>query len=416
MSARTEDFQRRTLRRNHLIATVLLGAVAVLFILANLVPQPPFWVRLVRASAEAAVVGALADWFAVTALFRRPLGLPIPHTAIVPKSKDRIGEGLAAFIEYNFLAPKLIREKLHSIDIAQQVADWLVCPVNAAAVADRFVRLLPHLLNVIDDREVREFLANTLGQQLEAIELAPILERGIAALIADGFHETLIDRLLEICHEFLVSREEQLCTAAAVQRRRWWLPKAANRQIAKAIIGGVREVLSNLREPGGAERQNLLHGIERLAHELRTSPEYSARVEQAKLRLLEDAEIRSLLGSVWDTLRSDLRTDLASPTSRIRRASAGAIISLGQNLIVNASLRDRLNRLVEVLATKVVPWQDKLSQFIIDVVRQWDTESFTKRLELVVGRDLQYIRINGTLVGALVGCLLFLLSTSMRGD
>jgi uncharacterized membrane-anchored protein YjiN (DUF445 family) len=225
----------------------------------------------------------------------------------------------------------------------------------------------------------------------------------------------MIDRLLETCHEFLTSREEQLSTAAAFKRRRWWLPRAANRQIAKAIIGGVREILSNLREPGSAERENLLHGFEQLAQELRASPKCSARVEQAKLRLLEDTEIKSLLGSVWDALRSTLRTDLASPTSHIRRASAGAIISFGQNLLANAGLRGRLNRLIEALVTKVIPWRDKLSGFIIEVVRQWDTESFTKRLELVVGRDLQYIRINGTLVGALVGCLLFLLSTYISG-
>src|SRR5215831_13466050 len=167
MSASTENFQRRALRRNRLIATALLGTMAVLFIVTTLMPQPGFWIGLVRTATEAAVIGGLADWFAVTALFRRPLGLPIPHTAILPKSKDRIGQGLATFIERNFLTPELIRAKLRSIDIAGGFAHWLASPENADDVADRLVRVLPHLLGVIDDRQVREFLGETLSRQFE---------------------------------------------------------------------------------------------------------------------------------------------------------------------------------------------------------------------------------------------------------
>jgi uncharacterized membrane-anchored protein YjiN (DUF445 family) len=411
MSASTEDFQRRALRRNRLIATGLLGAMAGLFIATMVVQQPGFWTLLVRATTEAAVVGALADWFAVTALFRRPLGLPIPHTAIVPKSKERIGEGLATFIARNFLTPELIKAKLRSIDVARLVADWLSCPANADAVADRFVRVMPHLLGAIDDRDIREFLGDTIGRQLGTIDLAPILGRAITVLMANGFHESLIDRFLDVGREFLTNREDQFYAAAEIQRRRWWIPKAVNRQIAKAIIGGVKEIISNLREPETLARENLLRAIERLAEELCTSPEYQARFEEAKLRLLEDAEVKSWLSSAWDALERALRADLVSPTSRTRQTFAAAIRSLGQNLLADPRMRGRLNRMIEALAIKVIPWRDKLAQFIIEVVGQWDTESFTERLELVVGRDLQYIRINGTLVGGLVGFLLFLLST-----
>jgi uncharacterized membrane-anchored protein YjiN (DUF445 family) len=411
MSEGTENFQRRELRRNRLIATALLGAMAGLAISTTVIPHPGFWVLLIRATAEAAVVGGLADWFAVTALFRHPLGLPIPHTAIVPQNKDRIGEGLATFIERNFLTPELIRAKLRSIDIARLVADWLSCPTNADAVADRLLRAMPPLLGAIDDREVRAFLVDTIGRQLGTIDLAPMLGRAIAVLMANGFHESLIDRFLEVCHEFLTSHEDHLYAAAELQRRRWWLPKPVNRQIAKAIIGGVKEIIANLREPGTVARQNLLRGIEQLAQRLSTSPEYRARVEEAKLKLLEDPEVTSWLASAWDALEGALRADLVSPISRIHRAFAAAICSLGQTLRADPNMRHRLNRTVEALAIKVIPWRDKLAQFIIDVVRQWDTERFAERLELVVGRDLQYIRINGTLVGGLVGCLIYLLST-----
>src|SRR5262249_52098816 len=227
------------------------------------------------------------------------------------------GQGLATFIERNFLTPDLIRAKLRSIDIAGEFAHWLASPEIADAVADRLVRVLPHLLGVIDDRQVREFLGETLSRQFEAIELAPVLGRAITVLTAHGFHETLIDRFLDACADFLTNREEQVYAAVEAGRRHWWIPRAVNRQIAKVIIGAVKDIISNLREPGTLARQNLMHRIEQLAHELCTAPEYSARVEAAKLRLLEDADVKSWLGSAWDVVEGALRADLASPTSRI---------------------------------------------------------------------------------------------------
>jgi uncharacterized membrane-anchored protein YjiN (DUF445 family) len=414
MSVSTQDLQRRGLRRNRLIATMLLGAMAALFISTALVPQPGFWILLVRATAEAALIGGLADWFAVTALFRQPLGLPIPHTAILPKNKDRIGEGLAIFIERNFLSPDILRAKLRSIDPARLVADWLSLPANADAVARRLVRMLPHLINAIDDRDFRVFIGEALGRHLADIELAKLLGRAIAVLTANGFHETLLDRLLDFCREFLEEREEQLYMAAEAQRRRWWIPKAINRQIARAILGGVKELLSKLREPGTPTRRNLLREVERLAEHLRTSPVYRARVEEAKLRLLEDVEVKAWLDSVWGDTKRVLLADLASPQSRIDQALGAVICSLGHHLRADTAMCKRVNRTIEAMALEVVPWRTGLAQFLIEVVRQWDTSSFTNRIELVVGRDLQYIRITGTLVGGLVGCLLYLVSAALE--
>ena len=388
--------------------------MAALFICTALAPQPGFWILLVRATAEAAVVGGLADWFAVTALFRQPLGLPIPHTAILPRNKDRIGEGLAIFIERNFLSPDILRAKLRSIDPARLFADWLSMPANADAVARRLGRMLPHLINAIDDRDFRVFIGESLGRHLADVELAPLLGRTITVLTANGFHETLLDRLLDFCREFLEEREEQLYIAAEAQRRRWWIPKAINRQIARAIIGGVKELLSNLRESGTPARRKLLREIERLADELRTSPVYRARVDEAKLRLLEDREVKAWLGSVWGDIKRVLLADFASRQSRIDQAIGAVICSLGHHLCADTAMRKRVNRTIEAMALEVVPWRTGLAQFLIEVVRQWDTGSFTNRIELVVGSDLQYIRINGTLVGGLVGCLLYLLSAALE--
>jgi uncharacterized membrane-anchored protein YjiN (DUF445 family) len=414
MSVSEGDFQRRGLRRNRLIATVLLVVMVILFISTTFVPEAGFWILLMRTTSEAAVVGALADWFAVTAIFRKPMGLPIPHTAIVPKNKERIGEGLAIFIEHNFLTPELVNAQLRSSDVARRVAEWLTCAANADAVADRIVRAMPYLLGAIDDRDIRKFVGDILGRQLAAIELAPMLGRAVTMLTADGFHEHLLDRLLELCRQFVERREDQLYAAAEAQRRRWWIPRAVNRQIAKAIVGSIKELLANLREPSTASRQNLLRGIERLAQELGTSPEYRARVEEAKLRLLGDAEAKAWLGSTWGNVERALLADIDSPTSEIRQILATTIRSLGQNLLADPAMRERFNGTIEAMVTEIISWRAELAQFIIEVVRQWDTKSFTERIELVVGRDLQYIRITGTLVGGFVGCLLYLLSTALE--
>jgi uncharacterized membrane-anchored protein YjiN (DUF445 family) len=258
------------------------------------------------------------------------------------------------------------------------------------------------------------FIGEALGRQLADLELAPVLGRAIVVLTANGFHETLLDRLLDFCREFLEQREEQLYIAAEAQRRRWWIPKAVNRQIARAIIDGVKELLSKLREPGTPARRKLLREIDRLAERLRTSPVYSARVEEAKLRLLDDAEVKAWLGSVWGDVKRVVLADFASPQSRIDEALGAAICSLGQHLRDDPAMRKRVNRTIEALALEVVPWRSGLAQFLIEVVHQWDASSFTNRVELVVGSDLQYIRINGTLVGGLVGCLLYLLSAALE--
>jgi len=279
VSLSAQDIQRRGLRRNRLVATALLVTVAGIFVYTTLITQPGFLTLLVRATAEAALVGGLADWFAVTALFRRPLGLPIPHTAILPRNKDRIGEGLAVFIERNFLTPDIVRAKLRSIDPARVLAEWLAVPTNANAVARRLVRMLPYLIRALDDQDFRLFVGESLGQHLAEIELAPLLGRGITVLSANGFHEILLDRVVDFCRQFLEQREDQLYEAAEAQRRRWWIPKAVNRQIAKAIIGGLKELLAKLREPGTQPRRNLLDGIERLAGAWRSRAKFYGGVQ-----------------------------------------------------------------------------------------------------------------------------------------
>jgi uncharacterized membrane-anchored protein YjiN (DUF445 family) len=410
-----EVLQRRALRRNRAIATGLLLTMAALFVITALVPQPGFWTTLIHATAEAGVVGGLADWFAVTALFRRPLGLPIPHTAIVPRSKDRIGEGLGAFLERHFLTEELLVTKLRALDPASRLAEWLAVSGHAEAVAERITALLPHALGAIEDAEIRAFTAKALGKELRDIDVAPLLGRGIALLTAGDYHEAVIDRGIELGLDFLARHGARLEQAAGEgERRRWWLPKAVDRQIARALLKGLHDLLEDVRRPDSKARAKLLRAIDDIAHDLVVSPEQRAKVEEAKLRLLDRKEVQQWLGTVWDRARGVILADLASPSSRTREALATALASAGRMLLADDVMRERLNATIEAAIVQLLPWRRELVRFVAEVVHRWDERMLVERMELTLGADLQYIRMTGTLVGGATGSLLFLLSLAFR--
>jgi uncharacterized membrane-anchored protein YjiN (DUF445 family) len=405
-----DETQRRALRRNKLRATALLVGAASVFGAASVVHEAGFWVLLVRATAEAAVVGALADWFAVTAVFRRPLGLPIPHTAIVPRHKDRIGEGLGAFVTRNFLTPSLLASKLRQVDPARRLAAWLAEPDNAARVAERVTLVLPHVIRSLEDDEIREFAARALGDQLRTADLSSALGKTLAVLTAGLPFDTVFDRALDALQQTL-DREAGAIYEIVAERAAWWVPKALDRRLAKAIVDGLGELITELREPG-SERRKIFHGrLETLAQDLMQSATHRERLESLKHQLLEQPDVKIWLAAIWDALRNAVIDDLAAPASRTREAVAHALLSLGRALSGDAAMRARLDAAVEEAAINlVVPWRNEIGRFISDVVRGWEAQTVVDRLELALGPDLHYIRITGTLVGACVGCLLFLIS------
>lgn len=403
-----EADQRRLLLRNRRIATVLLLGVAAVFVGASLVPRPDFWIRLVRATAEAGVVGALADWFAVTALFRRPMGLPIPHTAIIPHNKDRIGAGIAGFIERNFLTEELVLDEVRNFNPARRLAFWLQTPGTPEAVARRIVRTLPQLLLALDDRELRGFTVRALGDQLRTIRLAPLLGRVIAILTAKGYRDVAIDQALALCSDFLARNREQL-EAIAAERRRWWVPKAIDRRIAEAILDGLAELLEKLRERDDKGRSRLRDALDGFIEELLTSPERHEQIENFKRGILESTEVQAWLASVWDAARNAGLAELRAQSPRMQNAVAAAVASLGLVLQSDPAISGRLNRAIEGAVSEALPWRKELVRFITGVVDKWDTQVCSDQIELALGADLQYVRITGTLVGACIGCSLFLL-------
>jgi uncharacterized membrane-anchored protein YjiN (DUF445 family) len=405
----TAERQRRALRRNRGLASALLIAAAAAAIATRLAPAPGFWLLLLRAGAEAALVGGLADWFAVTALFRHPLGLPIPHTAIIPRSKDRIGEGLGDFVERNFLAPEIIAEKLRALEPSRRLASWLAEPANARLAAEQIAAALPYAIRSLGDPAVRDFAARSFGEQLKELDLAPILGRVIELLTASGQYDALFDRAVDGAFRLLTGNADRLY-AMVEERSRWWIPQAINRRIAKSIIEGIESVLWELSQEGSEARLRFRQAVEDFARDLAASPERRRRFNDAKDRLLEHPEVQAWLGGVWDELRRIFLEDLAAPHSRTREAIDTALSSLGRTLSSDAQMQARLDATLEQVALGLVPWRGQIGGLIGEVVRSWDARTVSRRLELAIGSDLQYIRMNGTLVGACVGCALFLAS------
>jgi uncharacterized membrane-anchored protein YjiN (DUF445 family) len=399
--------QRRALRRNRLLATGLLLAAAAAFFATRFAPEPGFWLRLLRAGAEAAVVGGLADWFAVTALFRHPLGLPIPHTAIIPHSKDRIGEGFGDFVERNFLAPEIIAARLRSLEPGRRFAGWLAQPENAVRVADQLSEALPYVTDSLGDPAIRDFVTRSFGEQLKELDLAPLSGRLIALFTASSQYDALFDRAIDAAQATLAANADRIYTIVE-ERSRWWVPRTVNRRVATALIEGIEEVLDELRLPDGEARRRFRDAIEELAVNLVASPERRRRFNEAKDRLIEHPQMQAWLAGVWDELRRVVLSDLAAPASRTREAARTALLTLGRTLAADAAMQRRLDATIEDVALAVVPWRGQIGALITEVVRGWDARTLTRRLELAIGSDLQYIRMNGTLVGACVGCALYL--------
>ncbi|MFA7430713.1 MAG: DUF445 domain-containing protein [Rhodospirillaceae bacterium] len=408
-AGRDADVQKKALRRHRMMATGLLVAMIAVFI-ATVRFDTLFggWTGLVRASAEAALIGGLADWFAVTALFRRPLGLPIPHTALIPRNKDRIGRRLGQFVTTNFLDPVLIHERMRSLGLAGRAGGWLAHPANAKRAAARISALIPAMLNATDDAGLREQVRKMLSARLRAADLAPLAGRLIGA-VPEAEIDRMVERLVAVAREALVRNEGRIHDRVA-QRNAWWIPSAVDKKVASALIAGVHELLDELADREHPTRLAFQASLDAGRDRLRDDPEQALHLNALKNRVLRDPQVQALLARLWDEVRRWLLEGASQPDSRFNQALADSLQALGRRLQDDATLRQALDdRLERAVAAVLIPWRAEIGAFIEDVVRRWDATSTAARIELEVGKDLQYIRVNGTLVGALVGAALYLL-------
>lgn len=411
LTADEEAAKRRVLRRHQRSATGLLVVAAIIFLVFHAIPDPPFLVQLIEAGAEAAVVGGLADWFAVTAIFRHPLGIPIPHTALIPRHKDGLGRGLGSFIERNFLAPELVAERLSRADLGGKLAAWLSDRGNARMVAGHAIGAIPHALRALDDQQVRDFLHRALHQQIAKVDIAPALLRGLSILTERGYHHELFDRAIDYVRGYLTENEQRIYELVG-ERSRWYVPPNVDRTVARTLVRGILQLLDELLERDNKTRQQFEAGLKQMIDDLRNSEGYRARMASIRDDVVASPDVQAFLASIWDDVRDLVVRNVDPPSERLTDSVTGAIQGLGRTLASEPEMRDRVNRNIEALVREfIVPWRAEIGRFIADVVKSWDATTVSNRMELTVGRDLQFIRVNGTIVGALVGAGLFLFTT-----
>jgi uncharacterized membrane-anchored protein YjiN (DUF445 family) len=408
----------RDLRRIKRVATALLVFTASLFIVARHF-EPTHWAwSYVAAFAAAATVGGLADWYAVVALFRRPLGLPIPHTAIIQRNHLRIADTLGSFIETNFLAPEPVEARLSEVDFAALVAEWLSDRERAAALAGFVMQLLPQTLGAIEQSGLKGFLGKRIMTELERVELAPLAAGLLGAVTEKGRHQRLLDELLGALEKVLTDEE----TLAALRERiRKELPALFNlyradayllRKIVASTSGFVQDARADPRHPLRLEFDSF---VKSFIDRLRSSQALARRAEDLKRELLARPEITALAEGAWESLRSFLEQDARAPDSQVRRQLEAMLVDIGGQLARDPAIRAEINRgMVRVLADFVQSQKSGVGRFIADQVKGWDIDMLIGRIELTVGRDLQYIRFNGAMIGGLAGLALHALEQGLK--
>ena len=409
LSPADEIQARRALRSNRLLATGLLALMIVIAITTRFVPSPGWLVQLVRAGAEAGIIGGLADWFAITVLFRHPFGMPLPHTAILPSNKDRIGRSLGSFVERNFLVPEIILPKMHQADLTGKIAGWLALPETATMVSDWIITLLNRLLAASHNTEINEFIQHTVGQQLRTLDLAPPLGRVIEVLTTSDESDILFEKVVETAKSWIKANRTQI-DEMVEQRSRWWIPKTIDRRIAAAIVDGTIDVLHRLRQRNSEVRVQFRTAVAILVDNSMRSTDQRDKIQRLKNTLLDDPEVKAWITSAWDRLSHQLMQELSDSRSNARATINSAVLALAQSMREDAFIHTRIEAVIERLVTQLFQWRGEIGLLIAEVVRNWNARTVSDRLELVLGSDLQYIRINGTIVGALVGCAIYFLS------
>ncbi|MBE5252668.1 MAG: DUF445 domain-containing protein [Enterobacterales bacterium endosymbiont of Blomia tropicalis] len=409
------------LKRTKRLALLLLLLATATFIITLFLP-PGFWVSGVKAIAEAAMVGALADWFAVVALFHR---VPVPfisrHTAIIPRNKDRIGDNLGRFVQEKFLDTDSLLSLIRRHDPSRMLADWLNAPGNADRVGRHLLQVMRGFLDLTDDARIQDLMRRAVHRAIDKVDLSQTSALLLESLTKNNRHQELLDaaveQLLRLLHK--PSTREFI----ALQIVRWlkrehpikakvlpteWLGEHSAELVANAVDSLLDDVA---RDQGHELRLGFNRAVERLTEKLKSDPDMAERAEVIKSWLKEDASLNRYIGELWNDLRSWLKADLNSEDSRVQEKVRLAALWLGETLAADEALRHSMNQHLEDAARSVAPeFATFLTHHISDTVKSWDARDMSRQIELNIGKDLQFIRINGTLVGGTIGLVLFLLS------
>jgi uncharacterized membrane-anchored protein YjiN (DUF445 family) len=397
------------LTRMKRIATGLFVFVTVVFVATRLLESRYPWLGSVRAMSEAAMVGALADWFAVTALFRHPMGIPIPHTAIVPNRKDRIGASLGGFVQNNFLSPDLIRAKLKQLGLSRRIGEWLREPANARKISMHASKALAGTVQVLRDDDVQDLLDRSVIARIRATRVAPVVGNALSLITASNRHQELLDEALKLLDR-VVDQNDEIIRDRIRKESPWWLPESVDDKIHDKIVTAIENLLHAVTtDPNHPLRARFDAAVDRFVERLKTSPEVIAKGEELKAELLAHPSVRQFSAAVWTDAKEAIVKYSEGPLDGEVRPVDRGIVSLGETMLEDPELLAKVDGwLLDATLYVVEQYRTEVGQFIADTVRGWDPEDTSRKIELAVGRDLQFIRINGTIMGALVGLLLYL--------
>jgi uncharacterized membrane-anchored protein YjiN (DUF445 family) len=395
-------------------ATGLLLVMAVLFAVTRWLEPAYPWLGYVKAFAEAAMVGGLADWFAVTALFRRPLGLPIPHTAIIPRNKDRIGEALAHFINENFLIPSVVARRMRNIDVAGAAGRFLRTPAaEGTRIRQGASRLIADIFEGLDDERLGGLVKSAAAARIQKMEVAPLLGHALASAINEDRHIPMLEAAIRWMARALDANEELI--RQMVHKKANWALKLAglDAKLADAILDGLRKLTAEMStDPAHPVRRKVEEALAQLANDLQTKPETRAKVEEMKEQLLANRSVALWIDTLWQKGREAIIRAARNPDAAMAGRLGEVLKSMGNSLEQDPRIRSAINQFVRRAAAGMAQsYGSSIVKLVSETIRSWDARTVTARLESAVGRDLQYIRINGTLVGGLVGLAIHALDT-----
>lgn len=412
-----DEIRRVRLAQMKRVATTMLVVVAAVFVAARIYEAQYPWLGYVRAFAEAAMIGGIADWFAVTALFRHPLGIPIPHTAIVPSRKDRIGTALGNFVQRNFLTREVVASKLGAMKLGEKAAHWIAQPENSRRLARAAAHGLSGAVGVMRDEDVQELVDRGIVSRLRRMQAAPLAAKTFELLTADGRHQALLDDALRLAARFLDENEEMIRDRIRKESP-WWVPGAVENRLGDKIVSGVEATLVAVAaDPEHPLRKRYDEAVDKFVVNLRENPDTIARAEQIKLDVLNHPGVAEFSREVW----GDVKTRLATYAERLADETEAEpdqlerwLAGLGEKVLQDPMLAEKANGwVVELVTYSVEQAREEVAKLIATTVGAWDANATSRKIELQIGRDLQFIRINGTLVGGLVGLLLYAFGKSL---
>jgi uncharacterized membrane-anchored protein YjiN (DUF445 family) len=398
--------KRARLLRMKVVATSLLPVMAVIFALASHFKTQYPALAWLEAFSEAALVGGLADWFAVVALFRHPGGVPLPHTAIIPNNKDRIGTQLGAFVEENFLTPENITAKLADVDLSATVVGWFADEDNALRVVAAARDELPRFANVVDEPEIERAIARVVSGEIERLDLARLSARILALLTRDGRHQRLLDDLLPVVTRVLDDRRRDI--KRRFGQRSALTPVWMDSFIVDRFVDGIIDLIAEVeRTPDHEMRIAFDAAVKGFVSRLKSDPDIALRLEDIRASLLRGRAVDTAVASAWDAIKARLA---APPAGRERESDAWVarvLAKIAREIMADRPLLDRLNRnVLDAIEAGLGRFQNQFASLIEEIVRKWDTRQVTDKVELELGPDLQFIRLNGTFIGGLVGVAL----------